>query len=142
MKFRTIDAATIDDSIQYAKIEFWRKKINASILNENEAFAWFLKVAQRYLAKEIKRLSRQCSIVNASSRSAGVDIERQFICQELLDTFARKHTKNRDSILIGHAIGYSLKDLSEAEHISLEAMKQRHSRERRVAVQKIKILFH
>src|SRR5437763_516550 len=84
MKFRAIDPATIEDSIQYAKIEYWRKGIETSIPNDSEAFGWFLNVAHRYLYKEAIRLNRHCNIFSVSGLSNGVDPEQQYIYRELL----------------------------------------------------------
>ena len=141
-KFRSMDNATIDDSIQYAKIEYWRKKIYLSILDENEAFAWFVKVAQRYLIREIRRLNRQCNILNASKKSDGNDPEKLCIFTEMLDALSEKPIEKSKSILLKRAIGYSLKELARSERISVDALRQRYSRERRLAMQKTEFLFH
>jgi len=141
MKFRTVDIAAIDDSIQHAKIEYWKNGIAASITDENEAMGWFLNVAYRYLYKEVDRINRFCSIFSASNISTGVDPERQFIYREMLNTFSEKSSKNR-SILVQHAYGYSLKELAKSSRISLDAMKQRHAREKRLVLQNPKILFY
>jgi hypothetical protein len=142
MKFRGLDNAIIEDSIQHARIEYWRKGIASLIPNESEALGWFLNVAHRYLYKEIIRLNRNCSILYARDVSSGVDLEKEFFYKDLINSFDKSTSKNKSSTLIKHAIGYSLKEMAELEHISLNAMKQTHAREKRIARQQSKRLFY
>jgi hypothetical protein len=142
MKFRRLDNAIIEDSIQHAQIEYWRKGIASLIPNESDAFGWFLNVAHCYLYKEINRLNRNCNIYMASNLSTGTDPETQFIYRDLLSSFNGNLAENPTSILLEHASGYSLKEMALKEKVSLDVMKHRHAKERRHAAQKAKILFY
>ncbi|MFI5263859.1 MAG: RNA polymerase sigma factor [Candidatus Kapaibacterium sp.] len=129
MKFRELDDDTIKDGLQYARIEFWTKHINEHIHNESEALGWLLSVAHRYLYKEIKRLNRQCPLSWATNISSGVDIERQYIYGDLLNSLENEIFQKKTSTVFMHAMGYSLQEIADSENISLSAMKQRHARE-------------
>ena len=60
----------------------------------------------------------------------------------MLDTLSEKTVEQTQSIFLKRAFGYSLKELAHSEHISIEALRQRYSRERKLALQKSKFLFH
>jgi hypothetical protein len=143
IKFKgNIDSATIEDSIQYAKIEFWRQGIQSSITDDHEAFGWFLKVAQRYLYKEINRLKKNCSILQAIHLRSEIDYEKQFYYREFINSLGETLSEKRSFALVKHASGYSLKEMAESEHISLDAMKQIHARQKRIVKRKAAILFY
>ena len=127
-KFRLLDLDTIDDSIQYAQIEYWLQNINQLIVNESQAFNWFMKVAKFYLYKEMDRSSRHCDLGFASNRAAQHDIENHLIYRDLLEVLISNLSNNSASIVILHANGYSLKELTKIKKISLNAVKQCHSR--------------
>jgi hypothetical protein len=142
MKFRGLDNAIIEDSIQHARIEYWMKGIASLIPDESDAFGWFLNVAHRYLYKEVNRLSKNCSIYLASSISTGTNPEIQYIYQDLLSSFSGNLSENPTSILLEHASGYSLKEMAIKEQVTLAVMKHKHAKERKHAAQKAKILFY
>ena len=116
--------------------------IDERIHDDREALGWLLHVARRYLYKEVNRLNKHCNISSAINLSIGIDIERQFIYKEMISSFDKTDSDKRTSTLIRHAMGYSLKELAESEHISSDAMRQRHARERTQAKKKEKHLFH
>jgi hypothetical protein len=141
VKFRRLDNATIEDSIQYARIEFWTKHIGDKIEDESDALGWLLHVADRYLFKEVKRISKQCNIAQARNFRSSTDIESQFIYREALGSLAKSNGL-RNSPLVMHAMGYALDELAKSENISISAMRQRHARDRMTAGKEITNLFH
>jgi hypothetical protein len=140
MRFRKLSLDTIDDSIQYARIQYWKKQISESIPNADEAFRWFLKAAIYYLYKEAKRLKKKCDI-SAAVNLYIVDPERGYIIRDWFNLFTISLANKGSSVLLQRAIGYTLKEQAMTEGVSLEAMKQRHSREKRKHMHKADILF-
>jgi len=142
MRFRFLDSATIEDGIQYARIEYWKRGINEQITDEGEALAWLLNVARRYLSREVKRLNRHYNISAAADFCSGFDIERQFIYNEVLHWLEGELSQRTGMpTLLMHAAGYSLQEVADHHHISLSAAKQRHSRERISLRKKEKYVF-
>jgi len=127
-KFHRLNPAIIEDSVQYAKVEYWLQDIEHKIHNGPEALGWLLKVANRYIYKEIMRLNRFCSLTKAHAFFIEGALDDKIAAKDLIRKLEHNYSKEQASIVIKHAMGYSLQELAEFEHISLSAMKQRHSR--------------
>lgn len=137
-KFQTMSTDVIEDGIQHARIEYWQKNIGKLIPNDNEAFGWFLKVACNYLCNELDKTHGFCAITEAGELIS-FRADEQFVAKDLLLFLEKRFGKN-GMIVINHAKGYSLSELAESEKISLDAIKQRHSRGRRLIISEREVL--
>ena len=133
-KFRTLNIDAIEDSIQYARIIYWQKNIGKKITDDNKAFGWFLKVACNYLCNELDKTHGFCAITEAGELIT-FRTEDQYVAKDLLQSLEKRFGRNV-TIVIKHAMGYTLSELAESEKISLDAIKQRHSRGRRLIINK------
>jgi DNA-directed RNA polymerase specialized sigma24 family protein len=121
-----LDYNTIEESIQYARIEYWKRNIEDTITSESHLFAWFITVARRFLTKEVIRINRNCHLSNAMYIHV-IDTVKQRSLRDTLDSIEAKYGQNA-TFAIKHANGFSLTEIAESEHISLDAVKQRHAR--------------
>jgi DNA-directed RNA polymerase specialized sigma24 family protein len=136
-RFRKLDQALIDDSVQHASIQYWEKNIASAIPDPDEALGWFLCVAIRYLAKESQKLKKRSSIEEANNLFAS-DLDLQITFREYLHSLETL----RIPTVLDHVAGYSLKEIAQSKKMSLDAIKQRHSRERRSIKKKADSFFY
>lgn len=133
-KFRKISPDMVDDGIQYACIEYWQKDIASKIPNQNQAVGWFIKVASNYLCNELDKKRKFLSIRDINEISY-MEMENQLSASDML-AFIESHFGKNASIVIKHAMGYSLTELATIEHLSINAMKQRHCRGKKTILEK------
>ena len=131
-KFRDLDMETIEDGLQKARLEYWCQHIYTTIPNESEAFGWFLNIAHRYLYKESKRAERLCSLSQAEDKSVDDDLETRIINRDLLDSLNKFVSPISASVVLDYAKGYSLNEIADSDHLSIDAVKQRHARAQRI----------
>lgn len=138
VKFAALGPESINDSIQYASIEYWLQDIKKDIPDDTEAFRWFFLVASRYLLKEVKRSKRYCQLSEAAQEELPQQIEDKVIYEDALHRLEEQFSERNASMLIRHAMGYTLKEIAISEHITLDAAKRRHARLRKTIRQKRK----
>ena len=127
-QFRYIDRETIEDSIQYARLEYWEQNIMENVPGEIEAFNWFMKVAKYYLFKEIERSSKLCELHLAVHLRSLHDFEEQFEYKDLFDIAIQILPAKDARLILQRLRGDSLREIAKTNKITLFAMKQRHAR--------------
>ncbi|MDP4218920.1 MAG: hypothetical protein Q8896_00640 [Bacteroidota bacterium] len=131
-KFNTVGHTTIDESIQYAQTEYWSQHKHISIRDDKQALGWFLKVAHRYIYRELERAKRFGNLSEAMHLLTYCDPEYSFICQESIDVLSQ-HSSNRGApISVKYALGFSLKEIAEMHDLSYTLVRKKHAREKQV----------
>jgi len=128
IKFPHLDKDLIEDSIQYALIEYWGQGKYITIENDRDALRWYLKVAHNYLYKEIDRAKRFRPYPEIFQLNLVYDFEENYIRIDLYNCLLEKLTERKKNIIIKRGMGYTLRELANIENISWNAMKQRHAR--------------